>query len=325
MIHNVEKVIVGKRDVIEKAMVALFGGGHLLIEDVPGVGKTMLVQALARTVGCTFMRIQFTPDMLPGDITGVSIFNQKTADFEFRPGPVMANIVLADELNRTSPKTQAALLECMEERSVTVDGVRHALEQPFMVLATQNPHDFQGTFPLPEAQMDRFMMRVCLGYPEKEQEARLLGLHENEFPIQQLRPVIMKEELLELQQEIRGVFIDATMKAYIISLAHETRNERSIRLGVSPRGSVALMRAAQARAWMNGRSYVIPDDIKLLAEAVFAHRLLLSSEAELAGETVRSLMKKIVARVRIPLSGSEQVVTGRNLTIQKESKGRAVQ
>lgn len=305
IIHNVEKVILGKRDVVEKAVIALLCGGHLLLEDVPGVGKTLLVRALACTVGCGFKRIQCTPDLLPGDITGVSVYNRRTGDFEFRPGPILNPIVLADELNRTSPKTQAALLEAMAEGRVTVDGVSYDLPKPFLLLATQNPIDFEGTYSLPEAQLDRFMMRLTLGYPDPQHEFLMLErLGMDRSPLEMLKPVVVQEELLLLQKEVLSVHVDESLKRYIVAIVSSTRSHRDVVLGASPRASAALLRAAQAKAFLHGRSYAIPDDVKGLAEPVLAHRLLLTAEARLAGRTALSVLRAVMQAEPIPAAAS---------------------
>jgi MoxR-like ATPase len=300
IMYNVEKVMVGKKDAVEKAVIALLCGGHILLEDVPGVGKTMLVRALARTVGCDFKRIQFTPDLLPSDITGVSVYNQRTGEFEFRPGPLMTNIVLADELNRASPKTQAALLEAMEEKRVTVDGVSYALPRPFLILATQNPIEYEGTYALPEAQLDRFFLRIRLGYPKERDEVEMLGRLQEKHPLEQLKPVIVKEELVQLHREISLVHVDDTLKQYIVQLVAATRTHKDLLLGASPRASLALMRAAQATAFIRGRSYAVPDDIKEMIEPVVAHRLLLHSDARMTGKTSESILRGIVEASAIP-------------------------
>lgn len=300
IIHNVEKVLVGKREAIEHVTVALLCGGHVLLEDVPGVGKTMLVKAVARTVGATFKRIQFTPDMLPSDVTGVAMYNQKTADFEFRQGPIMANIVLADELNRASPKTQAALLEAMEEQSVTVDGTTYPLPQPFLLLATQNPAEYEGTFLLPEAQLDRFLLKLRLGYPEPAQEVDMLGRIQEKHPIDSVTTVLMQEELVKLQHQVRSVFVDETLKQYIVVLTHATRKHEDVALGASPRSSIALMKAAQAKAFMSGRGYVIPDDIKQLLVPVLAHRLIIRSDAKWSGKSSASILQQIASQTAVP-------------------------
>ncbi len=274
IVDNIERVIIGKREMIELAVIALLSRGHLLIEDAPGVGKTMLARSLAKSLDCNFKRIQFTPDMLPSDITGVSFYNQKTGDFEFRPGPIMAQIVLADEINRATPKVQSALLECMEESQITVDGVTHKMPTPFHVLATQNPIEYEGTFPLPETQLDRFILRINIGYPSIADEIAIMNHQQYQHPIEQLKPVISTEEMETLQNTVKDIFVDELVKEYIARLVTATRNNSMIFLGVSPRGSLAFFRTAQARALLYGRDYVLPDDIKALAGPVLAHRLI---------------------------------------------------
>ncbi|MBI3362847.1 MAG: MoxR family ATPase [Chloroflexi bacterium] len=297
---NVEKVIVGKTPEVQLVVVGLLSQGHLLIEDVPGVGKTMLAKALARSVGCAFSRIQFTPDMLPSDVTGVSIFNQQTREFEFRPGPIMAQIVLADEINRATPKTQAALLEAMEERQVTADGVTHRLERPFLVLATQNPIEYEGTFPLPEAQLDRFLLRVSLGYPSPLDEINVLDRQQHTHPIEIIGQVVTVEELLEAQEAVKNVYVDQLVKTYIVDIVTQTRRHSEVYLGASPRGSLALYRTAQARAAMHGRDYALPDDVKALAESALAHRIIVGPAARIKDVTSRSVVKEILASVPVP-------------------------
>ncbi len=298
--ENVERVIMGKRREVEMTLIALLCEGHLLIEDVPGVGKTMLARSIARSIGCTFKRIQFTPDMLPSDVTGVSVFNQKTREFEFRPGPLMAQIVLADEINRATPKTQSALLEAMEERQATVDGVSYQMERPFLVLATQNPIEYEGTFPLPEAQIDRFMMRVSLGYPAPADEMQILESQKERHPVNDLGQVVSADELLQAQAEVRSVYVDDLIKEYIVSLANSSRNHPDVYLGASPRGSLALFKGARAYAALERRAYVIPDDVKALLEATFAHRLIISPSARIKNVDARSVVQEIASSVPVP-------------------------
>jgi MoxR-like ATPase len=300
LLRNVQQVIVGKDQEIRLTLLALLCEGHLLIEDVPGVGKTMLARAIARSVGCTFRRIQFTPDMLPSDVTGVSIFNQKTQEFEFRPGPIMAQIVLTDEINRATPKTQSALLEAMEERQVTVDGETYLLARPFMVLATQNPIEYEGTFPLPEAQVDRFLMRIHLGYPGKPQEIDMLSRQTDHHPIQDLDQVIALEELVEAQKAIRQVYVDELVKAYIVDLVTTTRDHPDVYLGASPRGSLALFMAARALAALEGKDYVVPDHVKALAEPTLAHRLIISPSARIKNVTTRQIIDDALKHTPVP-------------------------
>ncbi|MGC4378816.1 MoxR family ATPase [Fictibacillus sp. Mic-4] len=301
VIKNVEKVMIGKTQVTELSLVALLAGGHVLLEDVPGVGKTMMVRSLARSLGLEFNRIQFTPDLLPSDITGVSIYNQKEMAFEFRRGPLLGNVILADEINRTSPKTQSALLESMEEKSVTVDGQTHLLPEPFFVMATQNPIEYEGTFPLPEAQLDRFMMKLNMGYPSVEDEMKILNVTEKGHPVETLECVISAGELTRLKEQVRDVYVDDTVKRYIVDLSNRTRNHRSVYLGVSPRGSLSLMKAAQSYALLMNREYCVPDDIKYLAPFVLTHRILLKPEARFEGQTANDIILEMLARVPVPL------------------------
>ncbi len=300
VINNVEKVIVGKRGSVEATLLALLCQGHVLIEDVPGTGKTILARAVALSIGCSFRRIQFTPDMLPSDVTGVSVFNQKMHEFEFRPGPVFAQIVLTDEINRATPKTQSALLEAMDERQVTVDGQTYPMEKPFLVLATQNPIEYEGTFPLPEAQLDRFILRIHMGYPDKSSEIAILGAQQYAHPITTLEQVVSQEELLAAQEAVKQVYVDDLIKEYIINLATATRNHLDVYLGVSPRGSLALYRTSQALAAIRQRDYTIPDDIKYLAEPTLAHRLIISPAARIKNIDPKEVIQDILASVPVP-------------------------
>jgi MoxR-like ATPase len=300
LIANVEKVIFGKRDTVELTVICLLCQGHLLIEDVPGVGKTMLAKALARSIGGSFKRIQFTPDMLPSDVTGTSIYNQKTGEFEFRPGPIMAQIVLSDEINRATPKTQAALLEAMEERQVTVDGVTHTLARPFLVLATQNPIEYEGTFPLPEAQLDRFLMRIALGYPSPEQLVAILDAQQYTHPIETITRVTTVEELLGMQEQLKGVYVDALIKQYIVAIVDATRAHPDVYLGASPRGALALYRTCQARAVAHGRDYVIPDDVKALAQSTLGHRIIISPAARIKDVDTGGILEELLRSIPVP-------------------------
>lgn len=301
IIENIEKVMIGKREVAELSVVALLAGGHVLLEDVPGVGKTMMVRALAKSVGASFKRIQFTPDLLPSDVVGVSVYNPKTLQFEFRPGPIMGNIILADEINRTSPKTQSALLESMEEASVTIDGETFQISKPFFVMATQNPIEYEGTYPLPEAQLDRFLLKVQMGYPTLEEEVEVLRRAEKTAPILHLTSVITIEKLLSLQEEVKNVHVEDTVKNYIVEIARATRMADGVYLGVSPRGSIALMKAAQAYAKMQDRDYVKPDDVQYLAPFVFAHRIILTPEARYQGKTAEQVIENVIEKANIPI------------------------
>ena len=300
VITNIEKVIIGKRSSVQLAIVSLLCQGHLLIEDVPGVGKTMLARSLARSLGCSFSRIQFTPDMLPSDVTGVSIFNQVSREFEFRPGPIMAQVVLADEINRATPKTQAALLEAMEERQVTVDGVTHYLPAPFIVLATQNPIEYEGTFQLPEAQLDRFLMRIRLGYPEMDGEIEVLDRQQFRHPLVELEQVVTLEEVLEAQEAVKSVYVAPPIKRYIVEVSRQTRLHAEVYLGASPRGSLALYKMAQARAALLGRDFVLPDDIKYLTEPALAHRVILGPAARLRDLSAEQILEEILDKVPVP-------------------------
>jgi MoxR-like ATPase len=296
----IEQVLIGKHAEAELTIIGLAAAGHLLIEDVPGVGKTMLAKSLARATGCTFKRIQFTPDLLPSDVTGVSIFNQRTGEFEFRAGPIVAHVVLADEINRATPKTQSALLEAMEEQQVTVEGVTRPLPSPFMVLATQNPIEYEGTFPLPEAQLDRFLLRIHLGYPEPSQEAAMLQRQMLRHPLEDLQPVASAHELEQLQRAVRGIHVDPQIQRYIVHVVGLTRDHPDVYLGASPRGSLALMRASQARSMLQGRDYVIPDDVKALAGAALAHRLIMSPEARMRNATATGVIEQVLREVPVP-------------------------
>jgi MoxR-like ATPase len=300
VVANVERVVVGKRDEIELAVVALAAQGHLLIEDVPGVGKTVMARSLARSVGCTFKRIQFTPDVLPSDVTGVSIYNQRSGEFEFRAGPVVAQVVLGDEINRATPKTQAALLEAMEERQITVDGATHELPAPFIVLATQNPIEYEGTFPLPESQLDRFMLRIRLGYPRREEEIEILGRQQLAHPIDSLEAVTTAEQMLDVQRAVREVHADELIRRYVVDLASATRSHPDVYVGASPRASLALYRAGQALALLRDREFVTPDDVKALASSALAHRVIVQPAARVKDVSPSSIVDDILATVPVP-------------------------
>jgi len=300
IVENVERVIVGKRQSVQLTVLGLLCQGHMLIEDVPGVGKTVLAKSLSKSVGCKFQRIQFTPDMLPSDVTGVSVFNQKTLEFEFRPGPIHAQIVLVDEINRATPKTQSALLEAMEERQVTVDGTTYKLEPPFMVLATQNPIEYEGTFPLPEAQLDRFLLRIRLGYPSKAQEIEVLDRQQYVHPVEEVAQVVSVEELQAAQRAIKDIYIDQLVKEYIVDLVRQTREHPDVYLGASSRGALALYRTGQARAAMFGRDYVLPDDVKALAGAALGHRIIVGPAARIKDIEPESIVQEILDRVPAP-------------------------
>lgn len=302
IISNIERVIIGKRSTVESVVVGLLCDGHLLIEDMPGVGKTMLARSLAKSLGCSFSRVQFTPDMLPSDVTGVSIFDQVSRQFEYRSGPLMAQIVLADEINRATPKTQSALLEAMDEKQITVDGVAHILPKPFMVLATQNPIEYEGTFPLPEAQLDRFFMRVRLGYPGVDDEMHIMENQQFQHPLTQLESVATADELLQAQEAVKAIYVSPAVKRYIVDITHQTRNYPDVYLGASPRGSLALQRAGQAAAAMHGRDYVLPDDIKALASSTLSHRVILAPAARLKNLTAEKVLQEILMKTAVPSS-----------------------
>ncbi len=301
MISNVSKVIVGKKETIELAMVVMLCEGHVLIEDVPGIGKTMLAKAVAKSLDCSFKRIQATPDLLPSDVTGIHYFNQKTSDFEFRPGPIMANIVLVDEINRATPRTQSCLLECMQEQQVTVDLETILLPRPFLIIATQNPVELEGTFPLPEAQLDRFLLKVNLGYPSEDEEGAILSRFEQENPLDSLISVLEAKELLELQKLCRQVYVEDSVRNYVTAITRATRSHDGIRLGASPRASLGLHLASQALAAIRGRNYVIPDDVKHLAVPALAHRLISKTEARLRGQSLEAIVGEIVSNLPVPV------------------------
>lgn len=306
---NVGRVIIGKDTAVRLAMVALLSRGHVLVEDVPGVGKTMLARSIAITTGCDFKRVQFTPDLLPSDVTGASVYNQQLGNFEYRPGPVMAQIVLADEINRATPKTQSALLEAMGEQQVTVEGVTHALPSPFMVIATQNPIEYEGTFPLPEAQLDRFFMRISLGYPDPSEEVSIMDGRESTDPIDLLNASCSAEEIVELQQYTDSIYIDELIKQYIVDIANATRSHPDTTLGVSPRASINLMKGAKAFAMLQGRDYVIPDDVKAIAVAVMSHRVLLSPSARMRGVNQSNIVDEALEQIAVPGASGGRVTT----------------
>ena len=301
---NIEKVIVGKPQVIELLVAALLTEGHVLIEDVPGLGKTMLAKSLARSLDCTFQRVQFTPDLLPSDITGVNVFNQKSGDFEFRPGPIMTQIVLADEINRAGPRTQSALLKAMEERTVSVDGVTRSLPRPFLVIATQNPIELEGTFPLPEAQLDRFLLRLAIGYPKADEEREVLRRFKSIDPLDQLQAVASSGDISELITVCRSVYVSPAIETYILALVHSTRGNPLLSLGASPRASLALYHTAQALAAIHGRSFVIPDDVQAITAPALSHRLILSNQARLHGKELSGVLEDVIARVPVPVEES---------------------
>ena len=299
--ENVQRVIVGKQEVIDLGLIALLCRGHLLVEDVPGIGKTSLAKALAQSLGCSFKRIQFTPDLMPTDVLGVNFYNQKTGDFEFRPGPVFSQIVLADEINRASPRTQSALLEAMQERQATIDGVTMPLPDPFLVMATQNPIEMEGIFPLPEAQLDRFMVRIKLGYPSPEEESEILTRFERDAVLPSLEAVIQAEEVTAMQDTVSLVRVDEAVRTYIVTIVQTTRRHEGLSLGASPRAGLALYKTAQARAALEGRDFVLPDDVKALAAAVLAHRMLLTPNSRLRGRTTREIVDEVLSTVPVPI------------------------
>jgi len=300
IIENVEHVMVGKHQAVQLTVLGLLCQGHILIEDVPGVGKTVLAKSLAKSVGCKFQRIQFTPDMLPSDVTGVSVFNQQTREFEFRPGPIHAQIILVDEINRATPKTQSSLLEAMEERQVTVDGTTYPLEPPFMILATQNPIEYEGTFPLPEAQLDRFMLRIRLGYPGKEEEIEVLDRQQHQHPVNTLEQVVDVDELRAAQEAVKDIYVDRQVKEYIIDIVRQTRDHRDVYLGSSSRGALAIFRLGQARAAVLGRDYVIPDDVKALAGPALGHRIIVGPAARIKDTEPEQIVQDIIDQTAVP-------------------------
>jgi MoxR-like ATPase len=306
ILENISRVIVGKTETIQNVLIALLCEGHVLIEDVPGVGKTLLARAVAKSIGCRFKRIQCTPDLLPSDVTGIYYFNQRDSAFEFRPGPIIAHIVLVDEINRAMPRTQSSLLECMQEQQITVDLDTVALPRPFLVLATQNPIELEGTFPLPEAQLDRFLLRVRMGYPDEGGEEMILTRFHEENPLDGLKSVVEAGEILELQKNCRRVYVEDTVRRYITSLTRATREHDQVKLGASPRASFGLYLAAQARAAVQGRGYVIPDDVKSLAVPVLAHRFIVKAEFRIKGRTQEAIVREILSAVSVPTEGAEE-------------------
>ena len=301
IIENIQRVIIGKRETIELLLTAILCEGHALLEDVPGTGKTTLARALSASLGCTFRRIQFTPDLLPSDVTGLNWFNQKKQEFEFRPGPVMSQIVLADEINRATPRTQSALLEAMQERQVTIDGITHPLPRPFLVLATQNPVELEGTFPLPEAQVDRFLVQVRIGYPDQAEENEMLERFRVDDPMQTLKAVVSQEELLQLQQDRKAIRVESSVRDYIVRISEATRSNVDISLGASPRATLALYQVSQSWAALQGRDYVLPDDVKIITPHVLSHRLIIAPHAQLRGRNVQELISDIVGSVAVPV------------------------
>jgi MoxR-like ATPase len=308
IIANIEKVVIGKRQQVTLAVAAYFSEGHILLEDVPGVAKTMFARALARSVGCTFKRLQCTPDLLPTDVTGVSVFNQKSGEFEFRPGPVFAQTLLADEINRATPRTQAALLEAMAERRVSVDGQTYVLKPPFLVVATQNPVDQEGTFPLPEAQLDRFLVRLSLGYPSLEEEGRMLTRLQKGHPIDDLKAVVSAEDVIACQEVIREIHVDDKVRNYILNIVHSSRGHEDVLLGGSPRASIALFRTAQALAAVTGRDFALPDDVKKMAHPILAHRLILKPESRLRKRTPTAVVKDLVEEAKVPITEKQKAL-----------------
>lgn len=300
-IDNIDQVIIGKEEVVNKVLIALLAEGHVLIEDVPGVGKTTLAKAVARSIDCSFSRIQFTPDLLPSDILGVSVYNQKELDFVYKKGPIYAQVVLADEINRASPKTQSSLLEAMEEKQVTMDGNTYKIAEPFIVLATQNPIEYEGTFPLPEAQLDRFMMKIKIGYPEMSHELRIFEKIDKQVKAEDLLPVLSAEEVLQMREKVSSIYMSEELEEYIFNIIRATREDAEIVLGCSPRAAISLYRASKARAFTENRDFVVPEDIKKLAEDVLSHRIILSPEVKYRGETGRSKIKSILMQTRAPI------------------------
>lgn len=301
LIDSMNRVIVGKENVIEKILICLLCKGHILLEDVPGVGKTTMVNTLAKSLDMSFNRIQFTPDLLPSDVTGISIYNQKLNEFEFKKGPIYNNVVLADEINRTSPKTQSSLLEVMQEGQLTVDGTTYVMPKPFIVLATQNPIEYEGTFPLPEAQLDRFMMKISIGYPDKSSEKSILRRFSTDNPIEKINPVLNSEDIVEMQKEVENVYVDESIDDYIVNIVVKSREDNNVRLGVSPRGAIALYKAVKGYAYIKGRNYVLPDDVKNLAREVLAHRIILRPEAKVQGITEKDVLDDILMTTRVPV------------------------
>jgi MoxR-like ATPase len=308
IIANIEKVVIGKRQQISLAVAAYFSEGHILLEDVPGVAKTMFARALARSVGCTFKRLQCTPDLLPTDVTGVSVFNQKSGEFEFRPGPVFAQTLLADEINRATPRTQAALLEAMAERRVSADGQTYVLKPPFLVIATQNPVDQEGTFPLPEAQLDRFLVRLSLGYPSLEEESKMLTRLQKNHPIDELKSVVSADDVIAAQEAVRDVHVDDKVRRYILEMVHASRAHEDVLLGGSPRASIALFRTAQALAAVNGRDFALPDDVKKMAQPILAHRLILKPESRLRKRNATAVVKDLVEDAKVPITDKQKAL-----------------